>query len=505
MAKAPEKESKNQRACGDDSDEESENLEESPCGRWVKRREEVQQRDIPGIDIAYLAMDTEDGVEVVWNEVLFSERKNFRNQEGKIRSIFDSLTQLDHPNIVKLHKYWIDKESEKARVIFITEYMSSGSLKQFLKKTKRNVIKLPIQAWKRWCIQILSALSYLHSCSPPIIHGNLTCDTIFIQHNGLIKIGSVAPEAINHHVKTCQRDMRNMHFIAPEYGSNTFSTVTPAVDIYAFGMCALEMAALEITANGESTHISEDVISKTIDSLENALQKDFITKCLERNPLKRVSARELLFHPVIFEVHSLKLLCAHVIVNSALYQPDQLTDEALRARYFNESDNLAFVPYKGGVPGATISRTATKQVEVEKFLDDTRNGIYPLFAYAAIYCPVIQENLTSPEMSSVEKSNSSEAYELETRRIINIMCNIKPQEDSQNFMMTVLLRMDDKMNRQLSCEVSEKDTPIELAEELVYNGFINQADRDMVATLISDTLSRRHIPELPVMVPNDTT
>lgn len=84
------------------------------------------------------------------------------------------------------------------------------------------------QALKRWCTQILSALkwvssfhecsiqharcnqcsqviftntlcgggfffffcSYLHSCDPPIIHGNLTCDTIFIQHNGLIKIGS---------------------------------------------------------------------------------------------------------------------------------------------------------------------------------------------------------------------------------------------------------------------------------------------------------------------------
>lgn len=37
--------------------------------------------------------------------------------------------------------------------------------------------------------------SYLHSCDPPIIHGNLTCDTIFIQHNGLIKIGSGLPPA----------------------------------------------------------------------------------------------------------------------------------------------------------------------------------------------------------------------------------------------------------------------------------------------------------------------
>lgn len=32
--------------------------------------------------------------------------------------------------------------------------------------------------------------SYLHACDPPIIHGNLTSDTIFIQHNGLVKIGS---------------------------------------------------------------------------------------------------------------------------------------------------------------------------------------------------------------------------------------------------------------------------------------------------------------------------
>lgn len=42
---------------------------------------QVQQRDIPGINAAYLAMDTEEGVEVVWNEVLFSERKTFKYQE----------------------------------------------------------------------------------------------------------------------------------------------------------------------------------------------------------------------------------------------------------------------------------------------------------------------------------------------------------------------------------------------------------------------------------------
>ncbi len=42
---------------------------------------QVEQRDVPGIDNAFLAMDTEEGVEVVWNEVQFSEKKNFKAQQ----------------------------------------------------------------------------------------------------------------------------------------------------------------------------------------------------------------------------------------------------------------------------------------------------------------------------------------------------------------------------------------------------------------------------------------
>ena len=41
---------------------------------------QVPQRDVPGIDYAFLAMDTEEGVEVVWNEVRVSEKKASKNQ-----------------------------------------------------------------------------------------------------------------------------------------------------------------------------------------------------------------------------------------------------------------------------------------------------------------------------------------------------------------------------------------------------------------------------------------
>ena len=175
-------------------------------------------------------MDSEEGVEVVWNEARFTSTKKFKAQEENMKNVFEALTTIDHPNIVKFHKYWIDygptkdpksdnlkdntkkldadgtnigtdglagtlnnritaetisdvkqdckpsnenkmiermdskvdkdasgKKSEP-RLIFITEYMSSGSLKQFLRKTKKNNRRVQVQSWKRWCIQILSAL-----------------------------------------------------------------------------------------------------------------------------------------------------------------------------------------------------------------------------------------------------------------------------------------------------------------------------------------------------------
>lgn len=45
--------------------------------------------------------------------------------------------------------------------------------------------------------------------------------------------------------------------------------------------------------------------------------QDFLRSCLNRDPTARPTARELLFHKVLFEVHSLKLVAAHRLVKAS--------------------------------------------------------------------------------------------------------------------------------------------------------------------------------------------
>lgn len=535
---ASKEESKEGSDSDDDDDDDEDVIEESPCGRYIKRREVVKYRDVPGIDTAYLAMDTEEGVEVVWNEAVFSGSKKFKSkEEAKLNKVFEALTLIDHPNIVKFHRYWTDDggtsgtsgQTRPRRLVFITEFMSSGTLKQFLRKTKRNNRKIQVQSWKRWCTQILSALNYLHAtCDPPIVHGNLTCDTIFIQHNGLVKIGSVAPDIIHQNVKTCRDNIvRYKHYLAPEWGTTNESNLNTAIDIYAFGMCALETAALELlpahpapstssagaTSNGngsgsagatggtgaaehngnghqeiEGGVVTEESIQRTIDSLEDEMQKDFIRKCLRKVPEERPTARELLFHPVLFEVHSLKLLAAHVLVNTpANIINENMTDEAIQTHYGRDT---VMATVKRMSDGKIIEYKLSDfpvAEKLEKFMEDVKYGIYPLTAFALSQPPPPKTRAVTPSEpnESAQSVTPDPGFEPEERWGIEFKCYIGPPVPATPTQLTILTKLCDSMNRQMQAGLALTDNPEQIASELLDMAIINWRDVPSIAKLMT--------------------
>lgn len=56
-----------------------------------------------------MAMDMDEGLEVIWNEVTYSESKDYRAQEKQMKASLDSMISITHPNIVKVYllSFWI--------------------------------------------------------------------------------------------------------------------------------------------------------------------------------------------------------------------------------------------------------------------------------------------------------------------------------------------------------------------------------------------------------------
>ena len=368
---------------------------------------------------------------------------------------------------------------------------------------------------------------------PPIIHGNLNCETLFIQHNGLLKIGSIAPDAIHTHVKTCKEQQKHFHFIAPEYAGSIDQPINEAVDIYSFGMCALEMAVHGLTPVGDNISITDELIEITLKTLQPE-QGEFIRSCIVENPKNRPSARELLFRPILFEVHQLKLLAAHVVTNhdfqlqdNMLYKNKRLPSEAFAT--------IRKLPQDNNTPSVTYTYGKLPQNDVEKLLEDVSQGLFPLTNYAVKNRLEKVSRVSSPEESdnTTTGDNSSEAIDPESRIIVHMTCDIQlssnamsnkqgsnssTEEDTslssseksaagsgdscsesekngngewetQIFDISLKLKLDDNTTRYLGGKFG-LDELSSLASELVDLGFINDSDRDKVKEHINKSFTK---------------
>jgi hypothetical protein len=77
-------------------------------------------------EYSWRAYDTNEGKEVAWNVVKLNRIP--KNERKRIKTEVKLLKDIDHKNIIKYYSSWVDREKEQ--IIFITEIMSHGSLKE---------------------------------------------------------------------------------------------------------------------------------------------------------------------------------------------------------------------------------------------------------------------------------------------------------------------------------------------------------------------------------------
>lgn len=242
----------------------------------------------------YKAFDQEEGVEVAWNQL----RVNISEKNAvKLLSEIQILQSLKDEHIINFYHSWIEKDPDNNSyaVYFITELMTSGTLKSYIKKTKG---PLKPKVYKNWCRQILKGLTYLHSRNPPIIHRDLKCDNIFINgNNGQAKIGDLGL-AIFKDKENLSSVLGTPEFMAPELYDEKYDE---KVDIYSFGLCVLEMVTKEYPyAECENAaqifrKVTQGIKPPSLHNSEMDTEtREFIELCINFDPTKRPTAEELL-------------------------------------------------------------------------------------------------------------------------------------------------------------------------------------------------------------------
>ncbi|KAK3547365.1 hypothetical protein QTP86_018864 [Hemibagrus guttatus] len=227
--------------------------------------------------------------------VHMQDGKLTKAEQQRFKEEAEMLKGLQHPNIVRFYDFWESTLRGKKCIVLVTELMTSGTLKTYLKRFK--VMKPKVL--RSWCRQILKGLHFLHTRTPPIVHRDLKCDNIFITGpTGSVKIGDLGLATLMR-TSFAKSVIGTPEFMAPEMYEEHYDE---SVDVYAFGMCMLEMATSEYPysecQNAAQIYrkVTSGIKPASFDKVSDPEIKEIIEGCIRQNRGERLSIKDLLNH-----------------------------------------------------------------------------------------------------------------------------------------------------------------------------------------------------------------
>jgi len=227
-----------------------------------------------------------------------------------------------HPNIVD----YIDSYIVEEKLWVVMEYMDGGCLTEILEQFET----LPMQERHiaRICLETLKGLQYMHRLHR--IHRDIKSDNILMNMQGEIKLADFGYAA----QLTKQKQKRNTivgtpYWMAPELiRGQSYDT---KVDVWSTGIMCMEMA------EGEPPYMEFPplralflITTKGIPPLKDQRRwspvfKDFVSKCLEKEPEHRPDSAEALKHPF------LKTACEPADIAQLIEKARALKEAAIKA------------------------------------------------------------------------------------------------------------------------------------------------------------------------------
>ncbi|XP_059957204.1 serine/threonine-protein kinase WNK2 isoform X5 [Mesoplodon densirostris] len=279
----------------DDDEDDLKAVATSLDGRFLKFDIELGRGSFKTV---YKGLDTETWVEVAWCEL--QDRKLTKLERQRFKEEAEMLKGLQHPNIVRFYDFWESSARGKRCIVLVTELMTSGTLKTYLKRFK--VMKPKVL--RSWCRQILKGLLFLHTRTPPIIHRDLKCDNIFITGpTGSVKIGDLGLATLKR-ASFAKSVIGTPEFMAPEMYEEHYDE---SVDVYAFGMCMLEMATSEYPysecQNAAQIYrkVTCGIKPASFEKVHDPEIKEIIGECICKNKEERYEIKDLLSHAFFAE------------------------------------------------------------------------------------------------------------------------------------------------------------------------------------------------------------
>ncbi|XP_066148789.1 serine/threonine-protein kinase Wnk isoform X3 [Euwallacea fornicatus] len=420
----------------------------SPDGRFFKYEEEIGRGSFKTV---YRGLDTQTGVAVAWCEL--QEKKLNKAERQRFREEAEMLKKLQHPNIVRFYNYWESPGPKRKNIVLVTELMLSGTLKAYLRRFK----KINPKVLKSWCRQILKGLAFLHSRGPPIIHRDLKCDNIFITGTtGSVKIGDLGLATLKNR-SFAKSVIGTPEFMAPEMYEEHYDE---GVDVYAFGMCMLEMATSEYPYS-ECTgpaQIYKKVISgvkpASFDKVQNPEIKDVIESCIRPRKEDRPKVKDLLQHAFFEEDVGLKVEVVSqegrkIVFRLRVVDPKKRThkhkeNEAIQFEFDMETDKYDAISAemaKSGIIFEEDAKTVSQllkaqivQINKEREKQEKQNKEQEVLAQQLQYQQYLQQQ-AEQQINQQQQQNTQQQFQQQQAQYQqqqpNILQQMQPDQQQQ--------------------------------------------------------------------------